>query len=430
MNTFCMDIIIIGAGAAGLMAGKMLCAAGFAVTILEARERTGGRVHTLEHNGITMEGGAEFIHGNLSLTIELLKEAGISYTSISGEAWEVEGNKWTLADDVFENAPLLKEKLKALTTDVSMEQFLSDNFAGDEHEGLRESVTSYVEGYYAADITRMSALRFYKEWMAEDEQQYRVDGGYSSMIKYLEKEILANGGKIETSAVVKEINWSTSKVDVVTEEKTFTAEKVIITVPIGVLKCKSIKFSPAVPGLQQAVSTIGFGDVIKTLLYFDHAFWLDDAQQQKLNLNTRNISFVFSSERIPTYWTQFPNDKPLLTGWLAGPAATQMSRESDAAILQQAITSLSNIFSIDEAQLYQWLLWYKVMNWPAEPFTAGGYSYSSVGSVEAKKLLNTPMNDTLYFAGEALYQSTETGTVEAALTTGKDVATKIIAAAG
>ena len=109
------DVIIIGAGAAGLLAGKLLVEQGKSVCLLEARNRIGGRIHTLPFNewNNTAEAGAEFIHGNLDLTFELLKEAGLKSTKISGEMWHVIDGNWQQDDDYFEKQNRVIKKLKA-----------------------------------------------------------------------------------------------------------------------------------------------------------------------------------------------------------------------------------------------------------------------------------------------------------------------------
>ncbi len=425
-----MNIIIIGAGAAGLMAGKHLSAAGNQVTILEARDRVGGRIDSFMHHDIQCEGGAEFIHGNLAVTLDLLKEAGIKAVPVTGAFWHCWQNEWSQSEQLFVNEALVAKKLEELTEDITIVELLTREFSEDKHEGLRESLLSYIEGYYAADPQNFSALQFYREWQAEDEEQYRVSGGYGNMIRYLQTSIENLGGHVLTNTIIKTIQWSGGKVKASDDHgNRFEGDKIIVTIPLGVWQSTSdcILFEPSIPQKQEAAQRLGFGNVIKILLHFQQPFWLNDPLHKRLKANLNNLSFVISDEAIPTYWTQTPNSIPMLTGWLAGPAAKEFSSATDAAIIDQALTSLSFVFSIDKHILEGWLQWSKVINWPADPFTRGGYAYSSVGSTEARKQMSAPVESTLYFAGEGLYDGTETGTVEAALTSGIQVAEQVMA---
>ena len=129
-----MDVIIIGAGAAGLMAAKKLSAEGLKVCVLEARDRIGGRIYTTkEHDfSTTVEGGAEFIHGNLSVTLDLLKEAAVDKREIAGDMWQVTDGRWTQKNDFFENTELVKKHLKTLKEDISIAEFMKQFFAEDK----------------------------------------------------------------------------------------------------------------------------------------------------------------------------------------------------------------------------------------------------------------------------------------------------------
>jgi monoamine oxidase len=116
----------------------------------------------------------------------------------------------------------------------------------------------------------------------------------------------------------------------------------------------------------------------------------------------------------------------LLTGWLGGLPAAERKDMDTEALLQLALDSLSTVFSINADELKTKLIAWNVSNWTGEPFTRGSYSYDTVEAPKARKLLNEPVEDTLYFAGEYLYDGPAMGTVEAALTSGVDVAEKML----
>ena len=418
------DVIIIGAGAAGLLAGKLLAEHGKTVCILDARDRIGGRIHTLPYEdwNTVAEAGAEFIHGNLELTFELLKEAGLKKVQIGGEMWRVINGDWQQDDDYFDKQEKVVSKLKTLKEDMSMAAFLAREFAGDENAEVRQTLTGYIEGYYAGDSNLASAQTFLAEWQSENEEQYRPVTGYHPLLQYLLTKFQENGGILQLSTIVKQINYLQNIVEVIDVNlQKYTATKAIITVPLGVWKAEEkdlafIDYHPALPQKKEAALQMGFGAVVKILLQFKEPFWLQESYKLK------DICFLFSDQNIGTWWTQNPIENNVLTGWLAGPRAFDLRHSDDAIIFEQAMASLQHIFNINKEKLAAQLLQWEVFNWTSDPFTLGAYSYSTIHTTAAQKVLSTPVENTLFFAGEALYSGNETGTVEAAFTSGRDVA--------
>lgn len=421
------DVIIIGAGAAGMMAAKILGEAKKNVCILEARDRIGGRVHTISKEGFSkpIEAGGEFIHGKLPLTLQLLKEAGIKYHETEGNLWQVKNNELTKREDFIEHADQLMKKLKELKEDMSIAALLTKYFADEKYADMKRSLQQYIEGYEAADINYFSSLALKEEWENEDDEQYTIEGGYGLLFQYLKKHIIENNCKIEIDQIVKTIKWKEDHAEVITEKnKTFASEKIIITVAVPMLcgneGLASISFDPHLPVVSEAAKQIGYGGVIKILIEFTHAFW-ETGEVRKAN----DMFFIFSGEKIPTWWTQLPDKTPILAGWLAGPRANELAGYDDETILHKALFSLSSIFEIDIEILQQYIKASHINNWISDPFSKGAYSYNSVTSAAAKKILQTPIANTLFFAGEALSEKFS-GTVEAALQSGKEVAENIL----
>jgi monoamine oxidase len=430
-----MDVIIIGAGAAGLIAAKKLSAKGLSVCVLEARDRIGGRIYTFSHPAAStpFEAGAEFIHGNLETTLALLEEAGLEKEEIEGELWEVNDGKWKQENNFFENSELVLKRLKEVKDDITIGNFLECYFAEARYTSVRESITSYIEGYYSGEITRTSARSFLEEWSTEDEQQYRPVKGYAALMQYLADSSTNAGAVIQLSTVAKEVHWSAGNVEVIDERhQSHKAKAVIITVPAGVWLAEknargAIEYFPPLQAKKEAATRLGFGSVIKVLLYFKNIFWEDEALIEKAQAELSTLHMAFSGEEIPTWWTQLPQKIPLLTGWLAGPKAEHLKNSADEVILDKALASLSAIFKIDVNNLQENLQWSKVYNWSADPFTRGSYSYSTPQTADARKIMIEPVQNMLFFAGEALYEGPEMGTVEAALTSGMKAANQIIA---
>jgi monoamine oxidase len=413
----CADILIVGAGASGLMAAKELSAKGKKVIIIEARNRAGGRINTLPARRFSQptEAGAEFIHGKLTLTMQLLKENNIPYTKVAGSMLRQKEGKWQNTEEEIEGWDEMTEQMNKLDEDMTLTAYLNTFFSGEKYARLRQSAIQYAQGFDVADENNASVLAFRKEWEYEEVEQYRIPGGYMELIDALTSICLNQHCEIHFSEVVNKIVWDKNKVEVTTEgDSRFSAEKIMITIPISILQQEgSIAFEPTISDKVNAAKQIGFGGVIKVLIGFEKAFW-QDIQKDAL--------FIFSEEQIPTWWTQYPAKNNLLTGWLGGPKVLQLQNASPEEILNTALHSLQNIFNIQLPSVTAW----HVANWQKEPYSLGAYSYNTIHSKKAKAILKEPVANTIYFAGEATYTGDAQGTVEAALVSGKEAAEQIL----
>lgn len=418
------DIIIVGAGASGLMAAKELSAKGIKVLILEADNRIGGRIYTIHDNNFPfpIESGAEFIHGDLPITLGLLKEAGIAFQSMDDKTYKIEDGKWRKDDSFIDGWDEVMQKMKNLKEDITLAGFLDTYFKDEHYEELKTSVKRFAEGFDLVDINTASTISLRNEWEHENESQYRIAGGYALLIQYLEQKCNTQGCTIKTSSPVKQIDWKKNSVKLVTASgDVFTANKVIVTVPVGVLQATAdkevfIQFSPGIDRYINASRQIGFGSVIKVFMLCENFF------SELLN----EPAFILSNQLIPTWWLRVSDNKAFLTGWLGGPNADKLSGKSEEEIKEYALQSLSAIFKIDQTSLKDKMQAFRSINWSDQPLVAGGYSYDMIESVTARKILKTPVQQTVFFAGEALYEGAAPGTVEAALSNGKEVARKLL----
>ncbi len=359
------SILVIGGGIAGLTVAYELSKQNHLVTILEAKQRLGGRIHTLVDNSFSqpVELGAEFVHGDLPQTLSLLNEAGIPYHKINDTMVRLEKGKWKKQEEFTDDWDELMKQMKNLERDMTLSDFLDRYFADDKYKSLRTSVEGFAGGFDLADVKTASVKSLYKEWTNEMDNQYRIDGGYKSLVEYLATQSKKNGCVIETDCCVQKIDWQENRV-VVTDQlgRVFKGDKAVITVPVTVLQAEKedenfIAFNPSVPTHQEAARNIGFGNVIKLLIEFDNNFWHDQA---------KNAGFFLTNEAIPTWWTLSPGNNNLLTGWVGAEKTKLLKLKSDEEILGIALQSLSNAFNISSDTLQSNLKAYAVANWSKE----------------------------------------------------------------
>ncbi len=420
-----VDIVIIGAGAAGLYAARALASQRKSVTVLEARDRIGGRIYTIrgENFSVPVEAGAEFMHGDLPLTKGLMKEANISYFGGEGRVWNMVDNTLSEGDLFDDEWDELIRQLQKLDHDMTIGKFLQLHFGEPKYRVLTDSVKKFVEGYDAADIDKASAFALRDEWASEDIKGYRPVGGYSGLMDYLYSEIQKHEGKLKLSTAARKVVWKRDHVQVLTDNKeTIEARKLLVTAPVSVLKKGIIEFDPPLARHREAFWDMEVGGVIKFLVEFNDPIW--ERREGSQFRQMPGLNFLFSDARVPTWWTQNPNPAPLLTGWLAGPSLSQIDQDT-SALSRLAFQSLGYLFGTSDEQIRNTTKAMKVINWNVDPYSLGAYAYATLKTSQAIQVVSKPADDTIYFAGEALYEGAEMGTVEAALASGKQTVEQI-----
>ena len=430
MNTS-WDVVIIGAGVSGLSAASELRKSGLSILVLEARDHIGGRAWTRHEPGLSapIELGAEFIHGRVSETFELLHEVGKAALDTSGAHWTLRDGKLVQnTENLFGDIQNALERSKILNKpDVSFLSWLDSSAQYGLSEEAATMAKAFVEGFDAADPAKVSAHFVAKEWGTGgmlDSPQFRPLGGYSSVLSALAGSLERDNIRLQLQTVVKQVRWKRGSVeiDVTRFDQSYTvkATTVIVTLPLGVLQAGTVGFEPALREKTQALEGLVFGPVLKLSLRFRTAFWeeLDDRKYA-------GASFFHSAETaFPTFWTTLPLRAPLMTAWIAGPKAAHLSTREMPHIVGQALESLSTVFGGRSQSKLELEAAY-LHNWQTDPFSQGAYSYIGVGGADARRALAAPLEDTLFFAGEATDED-EAATVGGALQSGARVAKEIL----
>ena len=432
------DVVVIGGGAAGLAAAARLAAKGVRVMVLEARDRLGGRIHTVHDDAwpIPVELGAEFLHGVEPDVWKVLKENGITAYDCHQEHWHLRG-KTLRRVDMWDAAEKVLSKLPKKGGDRSFQEFVDANRRRLPKDPTLGLAYLYVQGLNAASAQRISVRSLVSggkyEEKIEADRLFRPIPGFDALVNVLERESRAGNVDIRLSAVVEKVDWERGRVTIHSTAGGFSGKRAIITVPVSILQAPgegrgSIAFEPAIPTKVAAARKLVMGPVVKLALRFDDAFWEhDEIATAPGNHALRNMGFMFGEElAMPVWWTYLPLRTRVLMGWAGGPHAEPLSTKSDEKVLRAGLRSLGRLLGMTEAKLRRRVEDFRVANWQQDPFARGAYSYVAVGGLDAVKELAQPIDDTLFFAGEATQYEGMSATVAGAVQTGWRAADEIL----
>lgn len=421
--------LVIGAGLAGLAAAKELNNHGHEVIVLEARDRIGGRIWTSNKwSDLPLDLGATWIHGvrgnPITEVADKLKAHRLVTSYERTSTYNNSGQLLTKAEEarlkdfrqqVFSALRKAQElDVDTLDVDTSVRQAVAS--LASKYKNSPEAtnfinfvLSSEIEQEYSGSANHLSA-----HWYDSAKEFEGDDALFAQGFKII-TDFLARDIRIALSQVVKEIHWQQSEVKVITQNSEFLADRVVVTLPLGVLQNNDVRFVPELPKeMRSAIAKLGVGVLNKCYLRFTRAFWPHDVDW---------LEYVSAQHGAWTEWVSFQRvtKMPILLGFNAADYGHEIEAWSDQQIVASAMQTLKTIFGADIPHPVD----YQITRWATDPFARGSYSYNATGSTpEMRNTLATPMNARLFFAGEAAnrdYFGTAHGAYLSGLRAAKDV---------
>jgi monoamine oxidase len=412
-------VLIVGAGMAGLTAANLLSAFGIRTTVLEARDRVGGRIRT-DHSwlGSPIDLGASWLNGAstnplLAVARDLKVRTTVADYDALSQVYDARGKpvparSWAGVRRQTEAIlDRLAEQEGASRRAASLGHALDGFFARQRWStvmlrNVKHYIHTTIEQEYATDVSGMCAREWYD--FADFGEGHRVfPDGFDELT-----EKLARGLDIRLGHVVERIEHGGRGVRVMTQHGAFDADRAVITLPLGVLQSGRIIFSPPLPAKKtDAIRGLGMGVLNKLVLRFPACFWPRASEWLE-----------YAGERTGE-WALFFNlfkhiGKPILVGFNSGTYARELERLPDQQVVDQSLAVLRRIFGRRVPSPETWL----VTRWASDPFALGSYSYiASGGRGSDMDLLAEPVGGRLFFAGEATSRA-QYGTVQGAFLSG------------
>lgn len=429
------EIVIIGAGVSGLSAGKYLQDKGYQPIILEAQSKVGGRLKTDRSTGIAFDEGASWIHhpdGNPITPIAKKSGATTYFTDDDNVVvYDIDGHAYS--DKETESAERkYYRKLRRLNggSDTSFSQAFYQQFPQYQDDRLwTYMLSAFLEFDTGGDIHRLSSQGFYDD-KTFDGEDLIITNGYDNVANYLAKEL-----DIRLNTRINAIDYTNDKIEISTNNGTYQADKVLITVPLGVLKKGVIDFKPTLPNAtQRAIDGLQMGAVNKFLLVWDKQtlptpFWEDDLQYIGFSAEEKGKFNYFMN--LDTFADPALGKYALMT-FAFGDYSKQTEQMTDEEVIAEIMNHLQAIYgeqykkdNSNQQPLPKPTEFLRT-KWNENPNSYGAYSFSTVGiSNRAFETFEQPIDNKLYFAGEHTIRDYR-GTVHGAYLSGIREAKKIL----
>ncbi len=415
-------VVVVGGGVAGLAAARDLHDAGYEVTVLEAKDHLGGRVWTDRGTGTALDMGANWIHGITGNPLtDLANELGLTRATTDYEnsaEYDSDGTPEPLTDLQFNSwektlTAYARDYLRRRPNATVQAMIDAARSAGDldflSDRELAFLINTGLEHEFAADATQMSvrALDEGREFRGAD---VIFPDGYDAIIT-----ALADGLAVELNTVVAAIEHGNFGVRVKTNRGTFETDRVVVTLPLGVLKSGDVSFDPVLPRQKRkAIDALAMGVLNKVWLVFPTVFW---------NADVHLLGYVSATKGHFSEWVSLSRHTgdPVLVAFNAGAYGAEIETHTDAEIIEEAMQVLRTMYGagIPEAVAT------RITRWNSDPYAYGSYSYLPplAKSVHRRRLART-VKGRLFFAGEATshqYPATVHGAYLSGLRAAKEV---------
>ena len=426
------DVIVVGAGMAGLTAARKLAESGRRVTILDARGRVGGRILSVRLEEKAVELGAEFIHGKPPELWQLIDEAKLETYELQGRqvCWQ-DGLLSECNNELNEDFRWIEALKQWRQEDCSFAEYLTR--AGVPMRNWKY-LTGYVEGFNAADHHVIGVASLAKQQAAEDaiegNRLFHVPAGYAQIPEFLARKISEAGGTIRLNTRAKAVRRQGGHVDIEClaegRQQMLRATCAVITLPLGVLQNGDVTFSPEPAEIMRSARRMRMGNAWRAVLLFRERFWAK-LKDHPLHGKLEEMSFLFAFGMAPpTWWTPFPERTPSLTAWAGGPPADMLTDRDPDQLQHDMCQLLADLLGLDKSSILTMLLHTGHHDWKRDPLALGAYSYLPSGALDAPQQMTEPVEGTLFFAGEHTDTTGHWGTVHGAFRSGLRAADQVL----
>jgi lysine-specific histone demethylase 1B len=391
-------VVIIGAGVAGLYAAYILKSKGIDFQILEASPNYGGRLGKLSgFANFPIDTGAQWLHGKNSILGDLITKSNTKITLDDSAAKYWFSNQ--LVNSLPQNTAIFEgDDLP----DVSFKDYALQKGLGNEYKYIVENIAG-DQGAAASRLSVFGNNEDEENWNAGDDDFKFQETFFDLIDTQIANQVK---GHILLNTIVSKIDYSQSTIQITdSNNNSYFADKVLITVAIPILKSADIQFIPALPNEKvTAFSKIGMDAGMKVFLKFNNKFF-------DQNIIGGSICAAYADDSIG----KAQNDNVLLAFIMGEQAEYLTSLGSDTAITTTLLQELDTMYN---GQATSSFVASHVQNWTTNPFVKGAYSYSTIGMGDARKIAAQPINNKLYFAGEAMNTNGHHQTVHGAAETG------------
>jgi monoamine oxidase len=379
-----VDVAVIGAGAAGIGAARRLREAGtVSVLVLEARDRVGGRVHTISPAGFPLDRGAEWLHSadrnplspiaqRLGFSVHRRPPEWTTRLRRSGETIEAE-EEWIALREAQRKA---RHKAAASAEDGPLAMVVEP---GSRWNELLEATSSWANGAELDLVSIKDYVRY-----EDSGTNWRLGQGYGRLF-----ETLAEGLPVAGQAAVSRVDHNGQAIRLTTARGTVAASRVIVTVPTSIIAGEMIRFDPPLPDKVAAAAGLPLGVDDKLFLSLEGALPGVEHDTYLVGSTTRRETMSYQVQ---------PLDRPAIYCFFGGRFAAALEREGQAAMFSFAADELTRLIG---SSVRKQIAPLAATAWQNDPWARGAYSYALPGHADDRAILAAPVDDRLFFAGEA-----------------------------